>query len=194
MRRRATAKRVTAKRAIGALAVVGLAYVAAPYVCLWRVYRAVESGDAATLAQIVDWDSVRRGMKQDIAEGIIGLPPPQTVASNTLPAFGSGFVTGIAAHVVDQQVTPQNLVQVVRSAQLPASGAAPAEPAPATGIGSVERAFFTSPTSFVVSIRLPGEDAGDSPLRVELGLRGGGWKVVRAWIPQDLMDEAKFHT
>ena len=193
MRRRRAIKGRLARRALGALAILGLAYVAAPYVCLWRVYRAIEGGDAATLARIVDWNAVRAGLKQDIAEGIIGLPSPQAVASNSLPAFGAVFVTGIAAHVVDQQVTPQNLVEALRGARPP--GAVPATPGVTPGgIGSFERAFFTSPTRFVVRIRLPGEEPTDAPLRVELRLRGGTWKVTRAWIPQDLMDEAKFHT
>jgi hypothetical protein len=191
MRRGSTTRRVAAKRTIGVLAILTFGYAAAPYVCLWRVYHAVQSGDAATLAQVVDWNAVRQGMKQDIAEGIIGLPAPQSAASDSLPAFGSGFVAGIAGTVVDQQVTPQHLVAAVHDL-IPVAG--PRAPAPGIGIGSLERAFFTSPTCFVVRIRLPDAERGDAPLRVELDLGRGGWKVVRAWIPQDLMDEAKFHT
>jgi hypothetical protein len=171
------------------------AYAITPYICLWRLYSAVERGDAATLAQVVDWNSVRRGLKEDIAEGIIGMGPSQAVASgNTLPAFGSGFVTGIASNVVDEEVTPQHLAAAVRDAQPPAMPAQPAAPDNGGGFGSLERAFFTSPTHFIVSIRLPGQDPEDPALRVELGLSGTGWKVVRAWVPQDLMDEANTHT
>jgi hypothetical protein len=167
-------------------------YAAAPYVTLWRLYRALGDGDARTLAQVIDWQSVRQGLKDDIAEGIVGLPSTQLIASNSLPPFGAGFVNGIAGGVVDQEVTPEKLAEAVHissqsSAALTASSLPNSHP-------SFEHAFFTGPTSFVVSVRCPGQDADTPPLRVELGLRGTSWKVVRAWIPQDLMDEAHFHT
>jgi Protein of unknown function (DUF2939) len=184
-----------ARGVLAVLALFTLTYAAAPYVYLWRLYRALEQGDAVTLTQVVDWNSVRQGLKDDIAEGIIGLPPStRTIASNTLPAFGTGFVTGIASNVVDEQITPQHLAQAMREAE-PVE-ARPRVEAPGTGggYGSLEHAFFTGPTTFLVRIRLPGQDQEDPPLRMELNLCGGGWKVIRAWIPQDLMDEAKFHT
>ncbi len=193
MRSRVTIRRAKAKWVCGALGCLALAYVAAPYVCLWRLYHAVQQGDADTLAQVVDWDSVRQGLKEDISEGIIGLPPTEALATgDSLPAFGSGFVNGIASNVVDQQVTPQHLAAALHDPQpeLP-----PTPPTNTRGsFGALERAFFTGPTSFAVSIRLPGQAPEDFPLRVELGLCGTSWKVIRAWIPQDLMDQAKFHT
>ncbi|HEY2132797.1 MAG TPA: DUF2939 domain-containing protein [Acetobacteraceae bacterium] len=188
-------RQALAKRTFGVLLLATFAYAITPYICLWRLYNAVEQGDAATLAQVVDWNSVRRGLKEDIAEGIIGMAPAETVArGNTLPAFGSGFVTGIASNVVDEEVTPQHLAEAVRDAQPATAPAQPAAPDNASGFGSLERAFFTSPTCFIVSIRLPGQDPDDPALRVELGLSGTGWKVIRAWVPQDLMDEANTHT
>ena len=181
MRMLTPSRQALAKRTLGVLVLATLAYAATPYICLWRLYSAVEQGDAATLAQVVDWNSVRRGLKEDIAEGIIGMAPAQAVASgNALPAFGSGFVTGIASNVVDKEVTPQHLAEAVRDAQPPAMPAQPAAPDNAGGFGSLERAFFTSPTHFIVSIRLPGQDPEDPALRVELRLsenRAGRWSA-----------------
>ena len=187
--------RAMARGALPLLGLFTLIYVAAPYVCLWRLYHALEQGDATTLTQVIDWNSVRQGLKDDIAEGIIGLPSSrQTIASNTLPAFGTGFVTGIASNIVDEQITPQHLAQAMRQVQPVEARARDEASGTVGGFGMLEHAFFAGPTTFLVRIRLPGEDPEDPPLRMELNLCSTGWKVIRAWIPQDLMDEAKVHT
>ena len=68
------------------------------------------AGDAQTLAADIEWDGVREGLKEDIADGITGQPGSSTaVASDALPAFGSGFVRSMAGNMVDETVTPEHL-------------------------------------------------------------------------------------
>ncbi len=166
----------------GAVVLVVLAYAASPYVALWRLESALQTGDAATLEHDIDWKSVREGLKQDIADGIIG--PLQTqLASNTLPPFGSSFVNGIADTAVEREVTPQNLIAVMRQMRRPTES-------PASMLDCFSWAFFQSPTSFEVVVSQPSDDPDEGHLRVRLELHQGHWMVMRAWIPQDLVDRA----
>jgi hypothetical protein len=97
------------KPLIGLLLAVGLTYGIYPYVTLYRLGQAIRSGDAVRLEAMVDWSSVREGIKEDICDLVIE-QPPQEQADGKLPPFGAGFVRGIATNVVDRQVTPEALV------------------------------------------------------------------------------------
>jgi hypothetical protein len=182
---------------IVAVVFLTVAYAVTPYIALWRLASALREGDARTLEAMIDWDSVRDGLKEDVADGIVGLPDDATattqVAANTLPPFGASFISGIAGSVIDRDVTPQHLVALIR--QL-----APAEPAAIgpvklmAALGGVDHAFFDSPTSFTLRMHCAGQDPQDEPLRVRMEMHDGAWRVMRAWIPQDLIERANART
>lgn len=182
------------RRAVTPFILLALAYVAAPYVVVWRLSSAMEHGDAVALRQLVDWGSVRAGLKEDIAEGLVGPgsvnqnASVQTIGVDTLPPFGASFAAGIAGSVVDHDVTPEHLVATLHQLQPAETNAGPMPPV------GVRQAFFDGPTSFVLEVRCPGQFADDAPLRLRLAISDGVWKVVRAWIPQDLIDEANSRT
>jgi hypothetical protein len=172
-----------------ALLLGGACYVGGPFMTLWRLSRALDRGDVAALGSLVDWTAVRQGLKDDIAEGIIGMPQQTLVASNTLPPFGASFISGIAGAEVDQAVTPQGLLQVTRQfdPKLPGRTAEALRP-------NIVAAGFITPTQFDLRLRAPGQDADEEPLHVRLVFQAGGWRVVRVWVPQDLMDRASSRT
>lgn len=182
------------RRALTPLLLLALAYAAAPYVAVWRLSYAMRQGDTAALALLVDWGSVRAGLKDDIAEGLVGPGyaerdvSARPIGMDTLPPFGASFMAGIAGSIVDHDVTPEHLVAVLR--QLPPVEVDPRPMSPA----GVRHAFFDSLTSFVLEVRCPGQDEDDEPLRLRLAISDGSWKIVRAWIPQDLIDESNSRT
>lgn len=156
---------------------IALGYAAYPYVTLYRLGHAIHSGNARTLQTLVDWSSVRAGIKQDISAS------RAAAASNELPAFGASFVRGVADGAVDQHITPQALVAATRH------GSADAGPRGADV--HVGWAFFNDPTHFVVSLH-----AGDrpQPIRLEMSLQSSEWRVTRVWLPRDMLDEANSRT
>ncbi len=171
---------------LGTYIVAGLiAYMVSPYVAVMRLQSAMESGDTQTLERMVDWRSVRDGLKSDINAGIIGLASTQ-LGANTLPPFGSGFMSGIADTTIDREVTPQNLVAVMRQMR-------PEHSAPAS-IDCVLWAFFKGPTSFEMVVRSDSDGDEDQHLRLRLELHGMHWSLVRAWVPQDLIERATQRT
>jgi Protein of unknown function (DUF2939) len=163
------------KRVIGACAAVVVAYGAYPYVTLYRLGQAIRTGDAATLQAMVNWDSVREGIKEDICD-MVADQPTQAKASGQLPPFGAGFMRGIATNVIDKQVTPEALAQAARQPDARQSVAGAAV--------QVNWAFFEGPRTFVVD--LTGQGQSD-PIRLQMDLRDGAWSVTRVWLPPRLL-------
>ena len=167
------------KPLIGALLAVGLIYGIYPYVTLYRLGQAIRSGDAARLETMVDWTSVREGIKEDICDLVIDQPPLEQ-ADGRLPPFGAGFVRGIATNVVDRQVTPEALVA---AAQEP-------EAIEATRGAAVQVELGV--------LRQPGGlHGGFVARRARLRRSGcrwicadGTWHVTRVWLPPDLLGQA----
>jgi hypothetical protein len=170
------------KPVIGALLVIGLGYLVYPYATLYRLGVAVRSGDAVALQTLVDWPSVREGIKEDICDRVAEAPA-ETKQSNQLPPFGSGFVRGIATNVIDARVTPEGLVS---AATQPG-----AKEVPSGASVTVNWAFFGGPSSFVVDLSSEGRS---SPIRLQMDLREGGWQVTRVWLPPDLLTAANTRT
>ncbi|MBS0642991.1 MAG: DUF2939 domain-containing protein [Proteobacteria bacterium] len=152
-----------------------LVYLAYPYVTLYRLGTAVQTADARTLEKLVDWHSVREGIKEDIADLVIDSGP---AAPGKLPAFGAGFVRGIASTAIDKAVTPQAIAA--------ASTTPRAASSPATAMSGVRVnwAFFESPTSFTVELQ---PQALQDPIRMQLDLRGASWQVRRVWLPEAML-------
>lgn len=160
-----------------------VAYMASPYVALFQLEAALERGDTLALERGVDWKMVRDGLKQDIAEGVIG-PMQAQLASNTLPPFGSSFISGIMETSVDREVTPQNMVAVMRQLR--------GQEVESNPFKCFDWAFFESPMAFTVTVH--NEDGDEGHLRLRMEMRGGKWILVRAWVPQDLIDRTSNRT
>jgi hypothetical protein len=154
---------------------VGVAYAAYPYVTLYRLGSAVQSADSATLESLVNWPAVREGIKEDICDLVAD--EPDANGGTALPAFGASFRRGIASSAIDRSVTAQAFV--ASATVSPGSKLAP------SGANvHVNWAFFDSPTTFLVSVRTPGQT---DPLKLEMDLRHGAWRVQRVWLPADML-------
>jgi hypothetical protein len=161
------------------------AYLAWPYVALYRVGNALRQGDVQALTTGVAWDSVREGLKEDIADQVTTASDGKTSATmDKLPPFGSGFMTSMADKLVDQTVTPQHLAESVTAIRM--AGVRGSRP-------ELRSAWFTSPTRLEASFRLPCEKPNMPPVRVQIELVSSGWslqwRVTRAWIPMVVLQQ-----
>ena len=157
---------------------VGVAYVAYPYMTLYRLGSAIQSADASTLESLVDWPAVREGIKEDVCD--LGTEAPASTTTASLPPFGASFVRGIASNSIDKSVTPQALLAAATTT-VPAN-----QPArePKGADVHVSWAFFDSPTTFLVSLRARGQT---DPIKLEMDLRNGAWRVQRVWLPPEML-------
>ena len=154
---------------------IGVVYAAYPYVTLYRLGAAIQAADTGTLESLVNWAAVREGIKEDVAD--LFLDSPNGTNSNELPPFGASFRRGIASSAIDQAVTPQALLAATVS--FPAS-----QPSTPGADVHVTWAFFDSPTTFLISLRAPGQA---DPIKLEMNLRHGEWRVHRVWLPAELL-------
>ena len=168
------------------------AYFVWPYVALYRLDIALQRGDARALAAAIDWDAVREGLKEDIADGIMGTDPAATaaaedVSTDALPPFGASFVKGMAGNAVDRMITPERLAAAFRSSGRPQ---APMSSAPSF---TSFTAWFDSPTRFEARLRCGAAANPSSSLRLQLDLVRSGWgwqwRITRASIPTELFTE-----
>ncbi len=155
---------------------IGLAYGAYPYVTLYRLGSAIRSADTATLESLVNWPSVREGIKEDISDLV--LDEPSATPDTELPPFGASFMRGIASSAVDAAVTPQALVAA--TAAFPPQGS---EPPRGAGV-HVNWAFFDGLATFQVSLSAHGQA---EPIRLQMDLRHGHWQIRRVWLPAELL-------
>jgi hypothetical protein len=172
---------VGTKLLIGAVLAATVAYAGYPYVTLYRLGQAIHKGDAAKLEAMVDWPSVREGIKEDICD--LAIDDPQQVRDGKLPPFGAGFARGIATNAVDKQVTPQALVAAAQEPQ--------AAYKKRNEDVQVSWAFFASPSAFLVDLTARGKP---EPIRLQLQLRDGAWQVTRVWLPPELIGRSKTRT
>ncbi len=159
---------------------VGVGYVAYPYVTLFRLGSAIRRADAATLESLVDWPAVREGIKEDVCDlGAEETAP--TTTGHELPPFGASFMRGITSNSIDKVVTPQALLAAATTDATPAK--LPPQPPRGADV-HVNWAFFDSPTSFLVSLQARGQS---EPIKLEMDLRDGQWRVMRVWLPSELL-------
>ena len=165
-----------------ALILVVVGYAISPALAVWNLMTALQNGNIAALQRNVDWNAVRAGMKQDISDGVIaafgGTPSGTQLTSNVLPPFGASFVSSIAANAIDHEVTAENVVAISHRIQTGESNDGL--------ISRIAQLRFDSPTEFTFAMR--GDDPDDGVLKLHLELRDGHWVLVRAWIPQDMID------
>ncbi len=173
---------VVIKPLVGAVLVVALTYGGYPYLTLYRLGQAIHGGDAARLATMIDWPSVREGIKEDICDFVTD-QPQQAGDNGKLPPFGAGFVRGITTNVVDKRVTPEALVAATQDPH-------GKDAAPDTSV-QVSWAFFTGPSEFLVDLVTPGQS---EPIRLQMDLRDGAWQVTRVWLPPELLRRARTRT
>jgi hypothetical protein len=128
-----------------ALALLVLIYALSPYYSFWRFTTALRAGDRNQLEKLVDFDSLRKSLKQQLRAKIAGsgANQPQGEKKNGLfgalsPEFGPRLIDTL----VDAYVTPEGLAAFLANPRVaespaaatavasPAESAAPVDPAP----------------------------------------------------------------
>jgi len=155
---------------LASFSVAGLIYLASPFLSLWSLAGAVTRDDQTALRSDCDWERVRDGLKRSL-----GLPGLQKASDDELPAFGESFAAGVASGMIDEDVSPARLGEILRN------------PVWRHGAGArLPRGTFVAPARFEATI----PTAGGEPIVIDLAVEKWRWKVVHVSIPQRLMQEA----
>lgn len=155
------------------LCLLAATYIAYPFVTLYRLNAALARGDTRTLARLVDWPSVREGLQEDIADHVTSVSDPQAVTAGAeLAPFGYSFARGVVHHSLQQDVTPQRVIDGLRGAG---------------GRMGLRLAYFDGVSGFMVRL---GAGRGQPTIRLQMDLDRGVWRVARIWLPLRLLQQA----
>jgi hypothetical protein len=185
------------------LIVIVLGWTAWPYYAVYDFANAIDQGDQVALEHRVDWDSVRRGLRDDLnafLNAVLGL------SKNDLAT--SPLATGLMALVgptminkaIDSYVTPRGMANLIRRGKPSIPNAAQTENS-AADQGSASRfddkqqdrlhweqvryAFFSGgPLTFRVDIAPDKTQSGQRPVTL-LFKWAGDWKLSRIFVPLD---------
>ncbi len=163
-----------ARAIVAVLILAGGSYVAYPFVTLYQLRTAVRDGDTAALGKLIDWSSVREGIKEDICDLVLD-EPGDTAKKGQLPAFGASFVRGVTGNSVDREFTAERLADIAH----------PASPS-TNDDASISWAFFASPARFSIAVSVIGHV---EPVKAEMELTGLRWRVRRIWIPATILQD-----
>ena len=155
----------------GALAAAGVLFVASPYTALWSMGSALRVHDDAALCASMDWELVRAGLKQSL--GVAARPVQQVSQQDELPGFGDSFASGVASGMIDEDVTPQRLDQMLSTPALRGRH----------GMASLPAGFFSGPAQFEAVIPV----AGSAPIEITMRIEKWRWKVTRIMVPESLL-------
>lgn len=179
----------TAIIAAGAL----IAFVAWPYVTAYRLKAAVKSGDTAALADLIEFPTLRQGLKEQLNAAMLArLAAEPGGDSGLLAGLGLAALAGtFIDKAVDTYVTPAGVARLVAGDRLElqsgdrsnAAGAATDGPGaePTREPFADAKMAYESFDRFVVTV--PGE-AGEAN-RFVLRRRGLGWKLTDILVPLD---------
>ncbi len=154
--------------AVTSLAVSGLMFAISPYAALWSAGYAVSHHDRATLRGSLDWQQVRLSLKHTLG---LQSPVQQIAQQDELPDFGESFATNVASGMIDDEITPERLGDML--GRIPAAAHARGMP----------HGHFTGPASFVASIPVAGSPAVQVSMRIEQW----HWKITAIDLPPALL-------
>ena len=180
-----------------ALLLPGL-YIAYPYYTVHRLGQALDSGDRVALEALVDWQSLRQGLKDDLN----ALLADAMVAGGATDEPGGLLARGLATmlgptlidRTVDSYLTPAGVARLAvnggqielgaeteRAEEKP--GSEPGRNGAITDQIDVTYAFFSTPDTFRIDV-VNADQPEKEPLVAILQLRGLSWRLTRLILPE----------
>lgn len=151
------------------VAALAIAYLIYPYVTLYRLDRALEARDAATISELIDWPVFRQQLKTDIGSSLV----TRGHEGNGIETLGAALGMALSPYVLDPLaeavLSPSGLITWYSEARQSGQSS--------TLIEAISYAFFSAPTRFDVSLRT--NEPQYPTLRFEMRLEGVRWRVSR---------------
>jgi Protein of unknown function (DUF2939) len=160
------------------LVLVIAGYFAYPYYTLYRIDRALLDDDATTLAELVDFSTIRGDIAGEVTGEVLGkaaeAKEKRPIIGGIEDALAKRLAPGIVDKKVDETVTPRMVLNnptVVEHRKKDESF-----------IDFITYAFFMSPTKFKVDLKDP-EKAHAPTVTAILELVGYRWPAVAVELP-----------
>ena len=159
-------------------------YTASPFFAIYDLKRALESGDAGSLQERIDFPEIRQSLKEQMRasfmQGLAKDEESNALATGLALAFGPALIDGL----IDSVVTPAGISNLIWNAKFP-SPRKDGEPLKDTEPDQKSEqkhfnfsyAWFSGPTSFKVISK-------DKDLVLRFHLRDFKWKLFNIELPK----------
>jgi DUF2939 family protein len=157
-------------------------YFAYPYYTLYRIDRALLDDDAETLAELVDFSSIRGDITGEVTGDVLAkareAKEKRPIIGGIENFFAKRLAPDIVAKTVDEKVSPQMVLNnptVVEHRKKDESF-----------VDFIAYAFFISPTKFKVDLKDP-EKANSPTVTAIMELDDYKWRAVAVELPPGVM-------
>ena len=172
-----------------ALIVLLVAYFAWPLVGFYSLASAVESRNAAALAERVDFPSLRRSLSQQVIAEYLKLTGKDKELGRFRTGIASGVGAALAEPVVAQFLNAETLLDFLNKGSVKAGDTISSEIAPFSGSTwrNAWRVWWHSEYGLArFSAYLPPDKSKDEQFKVGLSLRDWEWKLTGIGLPDQL--------
>jgi hypothetical protein len=172
-----------------ALIVLLVAYFAWPLVGFYSLASAVESRNAAALAERVDFPSLRRSLSQQVIAEYLKLTGKDKELGRFRTGIASGVGAALAEPVLAQFLNAETLLDFLNKGSVKAGDTISSEIAPFSGSTwrNAWRVWWHSEYGLArFSAYLPPDKSKDEQFKVGLTLRDWEWKLTEIGLPDQL--------
>jgi len=173
-----------------ALVLVGEAfYYGSPYWTVWRMQTAARAGEGDRLASYVDFPAVRESVRSQMQQKMLKLVQDETLKDNPFAAFGMALAGVMVNTMVDNMVTRESLVEMIRRGRAKVPSETTPASTPTSSVGNSEAAtppridrHYEGADTFHVEMHDPATDK--AMLLLVLNREGWfGWKLTAIRMP-----------
>lgn len=167
-----------------------------PVTTLENIKKAAQQNDKDRLRDLIDFDSVKTGLKEDIKAQLMA-SGAESLKDNPFAALGVALASMIVDPLVESIVSPAGITRLVENGQvgsrkMDAGIATLSEPAekPTAAEGVTVQYGYDDFSHYRVRMHYPRMSSGQS---LTLTLRREGlfsWKLARVSIPDDMLEDA----
>lgn len=167
-------------------------FIVSPFVALYDLSRAVEAGNVERIAERVNFRALRISLSRQILGAYLKTPEGQEELGEIDPQFATEAGAAVLSPLVEQFLTPQAIVDLVRRGP---GSAAPEAGSPAAPLAldldsphALWRTFITSESQGfrAITIPFPPDRPKAEQTRLTLRLSGTTWRVTGIDLPEAL--------
>lgn len=189
--------------AVLVLCLVAYSYYS-PRAHLHNIKAAAEAIDTERLRELIDFDSVRTGLKEDM-RSVFVTSMQRELSGNPFAGLGLLMMNAMVDPMVDAMISPASIVAMLKAGKLEASGKVSApgaesqkhgEGAPPVSVSSRKAELVTEQgyenySRYRISLR-PADEPSEKALSLNLRREGlFQWKLYRITLPAMLFEQPK---
>lgn len=162
------------------LTVLIAGYCAYPFFTIWQIERALQNRDAVAMESLVDWNTLRAGIKSDLSGEIMRRTASEFAKQDGASALGAALGAALVDRMIDGLVSPKFFFN--QADQHTIGKMRPLRE-------FITYAFFVSPTEFRVDLQIPDVPSEVPKITALMSLTGASWKVTRVTLPFSLFKD-----